>query len=74
MHLSETELLLRANDCQANPETQFIIKFIRDPGLILADIEHRRGIGATYAIHIRGVILYDKIPRLNYDGPISVEK
>ena len=44
LHLSETEIFLRANDCQANPETQFIIKFIRDPGLILAEIENRRSI------------------------------
>ena len=32
--------LVRANYFQLNPETQVIIKFLRDPGLILAYIEH----------------------------------
>ena len=69
LHLSETELLLRANDCKVNPETQVIIKFMRDPGLILEDIEHLRGIYTTYVVPIRGVILDDKTPKLKYDGP-----
>ena len=38
LHLSETELFLRANDCQANPATQVIIKFIIYFGLIIAEI------------------------------------
>ena len=37
LHLSETELYFRANGCQVNPETQVLIKFIRDPGLIIVD-------------------------------------
>ena len=40
LHLTETELLLRANDCQANMETQVILKFMIHSGLILAEIEH----------------------------------
>ena len=74
MHLPEIELLLRANDCQANPETQVILKFMRDYRLILTDLEHWRVIDATYVVPIRGVILYEKIPKFKYDGPISVEK
>ena len=65
MHLSETELFLRANDCQLNPETQVIIKFMRYPVLLLAELEHRRVIDTTYAITIRGVILYEKTPKLH---------
>ena len=57
-----------------NTEKLVILKFIRYPGLILAEREHCRGIGAIYAVPTRGAILYDKTPRLNYDGPISVEK
>ena len=72
MNIPETELLLRSNDCQANPETQVILKFVRDPGLILADLEHWRLIYATYVVPIRGVVLYEKIPKLMYYGPISV--
>ena len=63
LHLSETELFLRANDCQANPATQVIIKFIRYPGLIIADLEYRRGIDTTYVVPIRGVILDEKISK-----------
>ena len=74
MYLSETEILLRANDCQENPATQVIIKFMIYPGLILADIEHQRGIDTTYVPPIRGFILDEKIPKLNYNGPISVDK
>ena len=74
MYILETELLIRANDCQANPETQVIIKFMRDPGLILAELEHRRGIGTTYYVPIRGVILDEKSPILKYDGPILVNE
>ena len=66
--------MLRANDCQANPATQVILKFMRDPGLILAELENRRDIDATYVVPIRGVILDEKTPKLKYDGPISVEK
>ena len=65
LHLPETELLLRANDCQANPETQVIIKFMRDPGLILADLVNLRGIDTTYVVTTRGVILDEKTPQLN---------
>ena len=36
LHQTETEILLRANYCYANPETQVIIKFMRYHGLILA--------------------------------------
>ena len=66
--------MLRANDCQVNPATQVIIKFMRDPELILAELEHRRGIYTTYVVPIRGVILYEKTPKLKYGGPISVDK
>ena len=74
MNLSGTELLVRDNDCQANPKTQVITKFMRDSGLILAELEHQRGIDTTYFVTIRGVILDEKIPKLKYDGPILVEK
>ena len=72
--MSETELLVIDNDCQENPETRVIIKFMRDPGSIIAELEHRRGIDTTYFLPIRGFILYDKIPKLKYDGPILVDK
>ena len=39
---------------------------MRDHGLILAELEHRRGIDTTYVIYIRGVILDEKIPKLNH--------
>ena len=61
----ETEILLRANDCQENPSTQVIIKLIRYPELILVDIENRRGIDTTYVVPIRGIILYEKTPKFN---------
>ena len=61
MHLSETKLFLRANDCQANPETQVIIELMRDTGLIISELEHLRGIDATYDITIQGVTLDEKI-------------
>ena len=73
-HLPVTELFLRYNDCQANTATQVIIKFIRDPGLILADLEHRMGIENTHVVPIRGVIFDEKIPKLKYDGHISTDK
>ena len=38
---------------------------MRDPGLILSGIEHRRGIDTTYVVPIRGFILDDKTPKLN---------
>ena len=63
--MSETELLLRANDCQANPATRVIIKFMRDPGLILAEIEHRRFIDTSYVVPVRGVVLDEKTPNVN---------
>ena len=44
LHLSETNLFLRANDFQANPETQIIIELMRDTGLIVAELEHWKGI------------------------------
>ena len=47
---------------------------MRDPGLILAELEHRGGIGTTYSVPIRGVILDEKTQNLNYDGPILVDK
>ena len=66
LHLPETGIFLKANDCQANPETQVIIKFMRDPGLIIAKLEHRRGIDTAYAVTIRGFILDEKTPKLNH--------
>ena len=66
MHMLETELLLRANDFQANPVTQFIIKFMRYPRLILVEFEHRRGIDTNDIVTIRGLILDAKTPKLNY--------
>ena len=66
--------MFRAHDCQANLETRVIINFMRDPGLILAELEHRGGIGTTYSVPIRGVILDEKTQNLNYDGPILVDK
>ena len=65
MHLSEAEILLRANGCQVNPETQVITKFMRDPELILTKLEHQRVIDTTYAVPIRGEILDEKITKLN---------
>ena len=47
---------------------------MRDPWLIIAKLEHRRGIGTTYVVPIRGVILDEKIPKLKYDGSILVYK
>ena len=40
LHMPEIELLLRSNDFQANPAIQFIIKFMRDPGLTLVELEN----------------------------------
>ena len=74
MHLSETELFLRANDCQENLATRIIIEFVRDPGLILSELEHWRGIEAIYVVLIGGVVLDEKIPKLKYYRPVSVEK
>ena len=74
MRILETELLLRANDFQANLATQVITKFITDPGLFLAELEHWRGIDTIYFAPIRGVILDEEIQKLKYDGPISVDK
>ena len=72
--MSETELFLRSKYCQANSEAQVTRKFMRDPWLIIAKLEHRRGIGTTYVVPIRGVILDEKIPKLKYDGSILVYK
>ena len=47
---------------------------MRDPGLIVVEFEHWRGIVATYVVTIRGVILDKKTPKSKHDGPISVEK
>ena len=47
---------------------------MRDPGLILAELENRRDIDATYVVPIRGVILDEKTPKLKYDGSLSVYK
>ena len=74
MHLSETELFLRANKCQANLSTQVIIKLLKDPGLFIVDPEHLRGIDTNYVVPIRGVILDEKTPKLKYGGLISVDK
>ena len=38
---------------------------MRYPGLILTELKHWRGIDTTYAVPIRGVILDEKIPKLN---------
>ena len=45
-----------------------------DAGLILSELEHRRGIDTTYVVTIREVILVEKITKLNYDGPMWVDK
>ena len=66
--------MLIANDCKENLAIQVIINFMRYPGFIIPDIEHRRGIDTTYVVPIRGVILDEKIPKLKYDGPILVDK
>ena len=47
---------------------------MRDYRLILAELEHRRGIDTTYVVPIRGVILDEKIPKLKYDDSILVDK
>ena len=47
---------------------------MRDPGLIIAEIENWRGIVTTYVVPTRGVILDKKITTLKYDGPILVDK
>ena len=39
---------------------------MRYPWLIISDIEHWRGIYTTYVVTIRGVILDEKIPKLNH--------
>ena len=57
--------MLRANDWQMNPATQYIIKFMIYSGLILIELEHRRSFGTTYVVPVRGVILDEKIPKLN---------
>ena len=72
--MSETELFLRANDRQANPETQVIIKFMRYPGLILAYVEHWRGIDTNYVVPFIEVILDEKNTKLKYNSPISIDK
>ena len=72
MHISETKEFLRDNDCQENLSTQVILKLMRYHELIIAEIEHWRGIGATYDVPIRGVVVDDKIPKLKYYGPILV--
>ena len=69
MHRSETKSFLRANDCQANPETRVIMELMRDTGLIHSELEHQRGIDTTYVITIQGVILNEKIPKL--DGTLE---
>ena len=43
-------------------------------GLIIADLDHRRGIDTTYIFPTRGVISDEKIPRLNYDCPVLVDR
>ena len=47
---------------------------MRDPGLIIAQIEHQSGIYTAYVVPIRVVILDEKITKLNYDGSITVDK
>ena len=39
---------------------------MRYPWLIISDIENWRGIYTTYVVTIRGVILDEKIPKLNH--------
>ena len=72
--MSETELFIRASYCQENTDTQVIIKFMRDPGLNITELEHRRGIDTTYVVPIRGVILDEKTPKVEYDGSKLVDK
>ena len=57
--------MFRAHYCQANLETRFIINFKRDHGLIIAELEHWRGVDTNYVVPIIGVILDDKTPKLN---------
>ena len=57
--------MFRAHDCQANLETRVIINFMRDPGLILAELENWRGVDTTYVVPIIWVILDEKTPKLN---------
>ena len=74
MNLSETELLLRSNDFQENLTTQVILKFMRDPGLTLAELGHQRGIDTMHAVPIIEVTLDEKTPKLKYVGPMLVDK
>ena len=57
-----------------NLTTQVIIKFMRDLGLILSELEQRMGIDTTCDVLLRGVILDEKTPKLKYGGLISVDK
>ena len=57
-----------------NLTTQVIIKFMRDLGLILSELEQRMGIDTTCDVLLRGVILDEKTPKLKYDGSLSVYK
>ena len=41
-----------------------MIKLMKDPDLIVAELECPRGIETTYVIPVRGVILDEKIPKL----------
>ena len=38
---------------------------MRDPGLILTELEHRKVIDTTYVVPIRGVVLDEKTPNVN---------
>ena len=58
--------MFRAHDCQANLETRVIINFMRYPGLILAELEHWRGVDNTHVVPIIGVILDEKTSKLNF--------
>ena len=71
---STVRLKTIANDFRVNPATQVILKFMRDPGLILAENEHWRGIDAACVVPIKGVVLGENIRKLKYDDPILVEK
>ena len=48
LRLLDTELLLRSNDCQEILATQGINKFMRDPGLIIAELKHGGGIDTSF--------------------------